>query len=80
MGIKSKQEEMLCGPMLSLQIGSKRHCLSPKPLAHLGNRHLALCVGEKGKYILSVLWKTLFTVPADKYIWNTSCWWIVQNS
>lgn len=71
MAIKSKKDKMLFGPILSLQIGSK-HCLWPKPLAHLGNRPFALCVGEKGKYLLPVLWKTLLTMPVDKYIWITS--------
>lgn len=38
-------------------------------------KHEALCslsVGEKGKYLLPVLWKTLLTMPMDKYIWITS--------
>uniref|UniRef100_A0A8C3DM19 Tetraspanin-7 n=1 Tax=Corvus moneduloides TaxID=1196302 RepID=A0A8C3DM19_CORMO len=32
----------------------------------------SLCVGEKRKYILPVLWKTLLSMPVDKYIWITS--------
>lgn len=69
MGIKSKQEEMLFGPIRSLQTGSKHPCLWPKPLAHLGNRPFALCVSEKNENIYCLccgrpfspcLWTSIF--------------------
>lgn len=39
----------------------------PSPL--LGNKHFPLCVLEK-KEKTYVLWKTLVTIPVNKYIWN----------
>lgn len=52
---------------------SRKQVSLPLTQAHCSSWKQALCslcVGEWGKDTLSVLWKTLVTIPVDGYIWN----------